>query len=136
AKRMFLEGVLLWSVGLVLVVFLLAPVLALFMTSTLSELSAGLAHPLVGPALRLSLVTTSISLLIVVILGTPLAWMLARSRGRMARVIELFVQLPIVVPPAVAGVGLLFAFGRRGLLTGAIYPQSWALAFSTAAVVM
>lgn len=136
AKRMFFERVLLWSVGLVLVVFLLAPVLALFMTSTLSELGAGLAHPLVGPALRLSLVTTSISLLIVVLLGTPLAWMLARSRGRIARVIELFVQLPIVVPPAVAGVGLLFAFGRRGLLTGVVYPQSWALAFSTAAVVM
>lgn len=135
-KRLLFERVLLWLGGALLVAFLLAPVLALFVTSSFIELMAGLVHPLVGPALRLSLVTTTISLVIVVVFGTPLAWMLARSRGRIPRALEILVQLPIVVPPAVAGVGLLFAFGRRGLLTGVLYPQSWALTFTTIAVVM
>ena len=135
-RRLLFERGLLWLGGALLVGFLLAPVLALFVSSSLGELATGLTHPSVGPALRLSLLTTTISLLIVVLFGTPLAWMLARSSGRVARATELLVQLPIVVQPAVAGVGLLFAFGRRGLLTGVLYPQSWALTFSTIAVVM
>jgi len=105
-------------------------------TATRAELAAGLAHPLVGPALRLSLETTFASLAIIVGLGTPFAWTLARARGRWARVVETCAQLPIVIPPAVAGVALLLAFGRRGLLAGWLYPVGWAAPFTTAAVVM
>lgn len=116
-------------VGSLLVVFLVLPILALAVTTTRADLSAGLAHPLVWPALRLSLFTTSISTLSVVALGTPLAWTLAQSSGRLARGVETVVQLPIVVPPAVAGVALLLAFGRSGLL-------GWSVTFTTTAVVL
>jgi molybdate transport system permease protein len=119
-----------------LLAFLALPVVALLTTTSRAEFVAGLLHPLVWPALRLSLLTTSISLAVVVVLGTPLSWSLARTRGRYARAIETFVQLPIVIPPAVAGVALLFAFGRRGLLAGVLYPQGWSVAFTTSAVVM
>jgi hypothetical protein len=66
--------------------------------------------------LRLSLTTTLISLAIVVVLGTPLAWLVSRRNGRLVRLVETFMRLPAVLPPAVAGVALLLAFGRRGLM--------------------
>ncbi|KYF50464.1 molybdenum ABC transporter permease, partial [Sorangium cellulosum] len=134
--RLRAERVALASVGAVLVAFLAVPVLALFATATASDVEQGLRHPLVGPALRLSLLTTLASLVLVVVLGTPLAWTLARARGRLARAVETAVQLPIVIPPAVAGVAMLLAFGRRGLLAGWLYPEGWSVTFTTAAVVM
>lgn len=115
-----------------LVAFLALPVVALVATTGARDFALGLRAPLVGPALRLSLVTTTLSLSAVVALGTPLAWLLARSSGRLARAVETLVQLPVVIPPAVAGLALLLAFGRRGLLSG----LGLHLAFTTAAVVL
>lgn len=122
--------------GGILVFFLAAPLVALIATATLASLEAGLREPLVWPALRLSLLTTTTSLVLVVIFGTPLAWTLARASGRLPRAIETVVQLPIVIPPAVAGVAMLLAFGRRGLFAGLLYPHGFSLPFTTAAVVM
>lgn len=130
------QRLLLMALGGLLLAFLAVPILALLLTTTKAELTEGLRHPLVGPALRLSLLTTSLSLLCVVLLGTPLAWTLARARGRLARAVETALELPIVIPPAVAGVALLLAFGRRGLLAGWLYPEGWSVAFTTTAVVM
>lgn len=124
------------AVGAALAAFLVVPLVALVATATRADLATGLSNALVGPALRLSLVTTFVSLAVVVALGTPLAWTLARARGRLARVVETCAQLPIVIPPAVAGVALLLAFGRRGLLAGWLYPVAWAPPFTTTAVVM
>lgn len=130
------ERVALAAAGSLLVAFLFAPLVALFTTTTRAAFAAGLAHPLVWPALRLSLFTTSVSLLVVVGLGTPLAWTLARSESRLARAVETGVQLPIVIPPAVAGVALLLAFGRRGLFAGWLYPQGWSVTLTTTAVIL
>jgi molybdate transport system permease protein len=130
------ERLLLTVVGALLVVFLTVPVLALFVTAPLADLERGLAHPLVWPALRLSLETTLTTLVVVVLLGTPLAWTLASRPGRLAHAVETVIQLPIVIPPAVAGVGLLLAFGRRGLLAPLLYPAGWSVSFTTAAVVL
>jgi molybdate transport system permease protein len=105
-------------------------------TTSWNAFVAGLAHPIVWPALRLSIVTTVLSLLVVVLFGTPLAWLLARRRGRFGRLLETAIQLPIVIPPAVAGVALLVAFGRRGLLSSLVYPEGWSVAFTMGAVVM
>jgi molybdate transport system permease protein len=124
------------TVGGLLVAFLTVPLLSLVLATAGADFEEGLRHPLVWPALRLSLLTTWVSLIIVVLLGTPLAWTLARGRGRLARLIETSMQLPIVIPPAVAGVSLLLAFGRRGLLAGWLYPEGWSVTFTTAAVVM
>ncbi|WP_437929267.1 ABC transporter permease [Sorangium sp. So ce291] len=136
SARLGAERGALAAVGAVLVAFLAVPVLALFATATAADVGQGLRHPLVWPALRLSLVTTSASLFLVVLLGTPLAWTLARARGRLSRALEAAVQLPIVIPPAVAGVAMLLAFGRRGLLAGWLYPEGWSVTFTTTAVVM
>ncbi len=133
-RRQRRERALLAGAGLLLFAFMAAPLVGLFATATWSDFLAGLRHPLVWPALRLSLVTTSASLACVVVLGTPLAWVLAPS-PRGARLAETVLQLPIVIPPAVAGISLLLAFGRRSLLA-AVYPAGWSISFTTAAVVL
>jgi molybdate transport system permease protein len=119
-----------------LVAFILLPIVALFFGTRAADFTAGLRHPLVGPALRLSIFTTLCSLTAIVVLGTPLAWLLARSRGRLLRWIELAIQLPIVLPPAVAGVALLFAFGRRGSLGAWLDRIGVHVPFTTAAVIL
>ncbi|MBI2377887.1 MAG: molybdate ABC transporter permease subunit [Deltaproteobacteria bacterium] len=133
---MRLQRTFLALVGGLLAAFLAIPLLALFARTTAVDFREGLRHPLVWPALRLSLLTTSVSLVLVVGLGTPLAWSLASARGRLARAVETALQLPIVIPPAVAGVAMLLAFGRRGWLAGWLYPEGWSVAFTTVAVVM
>jgi molybdate transport system permease protein len=87
-------------------------------------------------ALSLSLVTSSITTLIALVLGTPLAYMLSRSRSPRQRWIELVLDLPIVLPPSVAGLALLIAFGRNGVFGGALEALGVSLPFTTAAVVV
>jgi molybdate transport system permease protein len=122
--------------GGTLLALLVVPLVALFVTSSPADWLAGLRHPITAPALALSLTTTALSLALVVVLGTPLAWWLGRSHGRAARVVETVLQLPIVVPPAVAGLALLLAFGRRGLVGAPLASLGVELAFTTAAVVL
>lgn len=130
AQRLVLVGV-----GGLLVLFIAAPLVALVATTSPSDLEAGLSHPLVWPALRLSLLTTALSTLIILVLGTPLAWVLVRSRRRWAGLVETGLQLPMVIPPAVAGVALLLAFGRHGLFSF-LYGDGESVVFTTAAVVL
>jgi molybdate transport system permease protein len=134
--RLGAERALLAALAGLLAAFLATPLLALVASATPAEIAAGLASPLVGPALRLSLATTSATLAIVVALGTPLAWLLAGSRGPAPRALEAALQLPIVVPPAVAGVALLLAFGRRGVVARWLGSDDVAVAFTTSAVVI
>lgn len=124
------------ALGSLLAAFLFLPIFALFSTSSPTELWFALQSSGVKPALFLSLKTTVISLMIVATLGTPLAWVLSQNKTRWGRSVESFLQLPIVIPPAVAGIALLLTFGRHGLLTGRLYPDSWRLAFSTTAVIL
>lgn len=130
------ERLALGAAGGLLIAFLCVPVLGLVATLSLSDFFSGLAEPPVWPALRLSLITASTSLALTVVLGAPLAWTLARTQTRLARALEIVAQLPIVIPPAVAGVALLFAFGRHGLLAGVLYARGHSLAFTTTAVVL
>jgi molybdate transport system permease protein len=87
-------------------------------------------------ALLLSLGTTAVSLVLMVALGTPLALILARRRFRGQVLLETVIDLPIVLPPSVAGLALLLVFGRRGLLGPALDVFGIELPFTTAAVVM
>ncbi len=87
-------------------------------------------------ALRLSLLTTAVTLALTLLFGTPLAYLLARRHFPGRGALETLVDLPMVLPPAVAGVALLMAFGRRGMLGPALASLGIELPFTTAAVVM
>lgn len=115
-----------------LVALLAAPLVVLVASTSASDLASAASAPAARAALPLSLATSAMSLAAVVITGTPLAWWLGRSGARAARVVEALTLLPIVLPPSVAGLALLLAFGRRGLpaLLGG------SLAFTTPAVVI
>ena len=92
--------------------------------------------PLVAEALRLSLVTSTLTLMVVMLLGTPLAYGLARASFPGRRLVDTLIDLPLVLPPVVAGVALLMAFGRRGVLGNELGTLGIELAFSTPAVVV
>jgi molybdate transport system permease protein len=123
--------------ALLLLIFLVLPVAAILVkvAQATAPLDA-LGSSVVTEALRLSLVTSSISAAVAAVLGTPVAFLLARYRFPGRAVVDSLVDLPMVLPPAVAGLGLLMAFGRRGILGGALDVLGLELAFTTAAVVM
>ncbi|MFL5306505.1 MAG: ABC transporter permease [Polyangia bacterium] len=112
------------------------PVAGLLLGAPPAELARGVRSPQVVPAVALSIATTTVSLAMIVGCGTPLAWAIARGRGRAWRAVETIAELPAVLPPAVAGVALLLAFGRRGLLGGALAEVGVGLPFTSAAVVL
>jgi molybdate transport system permease protein len=95
--------------------FLVLPVVAIFVRVPPGRLVSQLGNPAVTDALVVSLKTTLLAEALILLVGTPTAWVLSRRfRGREALVT--LVELPLVLPPAVAGLGLLAAFGRTGLL--------------------
>ena len=112
------------------------PVLALLLRVPAATLLARLADPLVLAAVRLSLFTSIAAAGLIVLLGTPVAWLLATREFRGKRALEAVIDLPMVLPPTAAGVGLLLAFGRTGLAGRALALLGLSLPFSTAAVVM
>lgn len=126
---------LLGGIGLVL---LLAPV-ATFVIRAI-DARAALDRPqtrdVLLEALWLSLWSSAVALLAIVVFGTPLAWMLARSRSRGMRLFDALVDLPIILPPAVAGIALLTAFGRRGVFGEWLDRAGITIGFSTTAVII
>ena len=122
--------------SLALLSLLVLPMVALVLSSSPSDLAAGVRHPLFAPALSLSGRTTLVSLAIVIVTGTPLAWWLAAAPRRRAHVLELLVDLPIEIHPAVVGSALLQTFGRRGLLGPSMDALGISIPFTTTAVVM
>jgi molybdate transport system permease protein len=119
------------------VLFLGLPVVALLVRSIVDgSLTTALTTPVVLDALVLSLTTTAVSLAISIAFGLPLAFVLARRRFRGSWLLEAVVDLPIVLPPAVAGLGLLLVFGRRGLLGASLDELGISIPFTTAAVIL
>jgi molybdate transport system permease protein len=117
--------------------FLGLPVATLLARAIITgSFGVALASPQVIDALRLSLVTTAISLVITVTLGLPLAVVLARRQFRGKGLVEAVVDLPIVLPPSVAGLALLLVFGRRGLLAAPFELLGISVPFTTIAVVL
>jgi len=115
---------------------LVVPFIALVLDGGPLAILRGFECSLTLPALRLSLETTAISTVLVILGGTPLAWWLARSKWRSAKWLETLLQLPVVIPPAVGGIALLLAFGRRGLFGPWLDRMGFAPTFNTIAVVM
>jgi molybdate transport system permease protein len=129
--------VLLWLAAAVFALLLVLPVVAILARALFdTNLFGALARPVVVDALRLSLLTTGISLAVALLLGTPVAWLLARRDFPGKVWLDGLLELPMVLPPAVAGIGLLMAFGRRGLLGQLLTSLGLTVGFTTAAVVM
>jgi molybdate transport system permease protein len=129
-------GVLLVAGLAVAFCFLFLPVVAILSDVSPGHLVARLDDPASLDALRLSLETTAISLGVIVAVGTPVAYLLATRRfpGRAAA--ETALELPLVLPPAVAGIGLLAAFGPQGLLGSALADAGLGIALTTSGVVV
>jgi molybdate transport system permease protein len=122
---------LLWLCTALAAAFVLLPVAAVLLGAegSLGELLSREAMA----AVRLSLLTATLSTLVVVLLGTPVAYLLARRR---LRLLETALNLPLVLPPAVAGIALLAAFGREGVMGRYLAELGVSLPFTTAAVVV
>ena len=134
-RRVFLRlGVGMGIAGLFLLIAL--PVLALFFRVPPGRLLARLADPVVISALRLSLLTAICATGVVILLGLPVAWLLATRQFRGKRVLEVLVDLPMVLPPTVAGLALLLAFGRAGLAGRALDVVGLRLPFTTLGVIV
>jgi molybdate transport system permease protein len=131
--RRALAAALVFGASCVALAFLVLPVVAIFARVPPSRLLSQLSNPAVTDALVVSLKTTLLAQALILLLGTPTAWLLARRfRGREALVT--LVELPLVLPPAVAGIGLLAAFGRFGLLGSPLRSFGITLPFTQAAV--
>jgi molybdate transport system permease protein len=116
-RRLFAIGLAL-ALG-VAVLFLILPVVAIFVDVGPRRLLDGLGDPSARDALRLSLQCTAIALAVIVVVGTPAAYLLATRQFRGKAALTTLIELPLVLPPAVAGIGLLAALGPKGLLGGA-----------------
>ena len=119
------------------VAFVVTPILALIWRAIANgELAGNLTSGLVINAMWLSAVTSSIALVLAVLFGTPVAYLLARGNFPGKAIVDLLVDLPLILPPTVAGVALLLAFGRRGILGGELDSLGIEVAFTTTAVVL
>jgi molybdate transport system permease protein len=116
--------------------FLLLPIVALVTYQPIDTLIDGFGARVATDAILVSLKTNTVAFLIVLVIGTPFAYILARHRYPARSVVITLVELPLVIPPAVAGLGLLVAFGRFGLLGHTFSALGINLAFTQAAVVI
>jgi molybdate transport system permease protein len=127
---------LVWLPALPLLLFLTLPLLAMFLRAPLVDLLANLVQPQVWQAISLSLMTTLTTTVVTILLGTPLAYWLALDHVPCRRLIDTLIDLPTVLPPAVAGVALLMAFGRRGIIGDYLEVLGIHIAFTQTAVIM
>lgn len=116
--------------------FLVVPILAIFFRIPPGELFGALTSEPAVDALVVSLKTSLIAHVFIVVIGTPAAYLLARRDVRGRRLVVTLIELPLVLPPAVAGIALLAAFGRNGLLGGALEVAGISIPFTQTAVVL
>jgi molybdate transport system permease protein len=127
------------GLGLLLILamsFIALPVVALFIKSPLDTILRSLHDPMVMDALRLSLMTSTITTIMVVIMGTPIAYVSARFNYFGKELADSLIDLPVIMPPAVAGIALLMAFGRMGIVGRYLNALGISIAFTTLAVII
>ncbi len=126
-----------WKIlTLPLLLFIAIPLAALILNASWPELLNNLRQRQVIQAISLSMATSLTTMLITLLFGTPVAYLLAHRNGRFHRLVDTLIDLPTVLPPSVAGVALLMAFGRHGLIGEGLAELGITLPFTSAAVVM
>jgi molybdate transport system permease protein len=119
------------------VLFLVLPLLGLLIRAPWSDLVVQLTAPGVGTALRLSLLSATLATAVSLVLGVPLAWVLARTRIRGRSVLRALVTVPLVLPPVVGGVALFLVLGRNGVVGHWLYQATgFTIPFTTLAVII
>ena len=116
--------------------FLLLPVLAIFLEVPPARLADQLTSDVAVDALQVTLKTNLVSMALIVGIGTPAAYLLATRRFRARTLVITLLELPLVLPPAVAGIGLIVAFGRQGLLGGTLSAAGITVGFTQLAVIL
>ena len=134
-RRGFLAALVVSAATLALA-FLLLPIAAIFLRVPPGKLLHQLSNPVVTDALIVSAKTTVIAQVLILLLGTPLAYLVASRRFRGRSLVVTLVELPLVLPPAVAGLGLLAAFGRVGLLGSSLDAVGLTIPFTQTAVTL
>ena len=122
------------TASVVALVFLLLPIVAIFAHTSPAELVEQLGNPVVRDAFLVSIKTSLIAQALILVFGTPAAFLLASRRFPGHALAITLVELPLVLPPAVAGIGLLAAFGRLGLLGSSLEAFGISLPFTQSAV--
>ncbi len=117
-------------------IFVVLPLVAMVAKVDWPQFGSLISSPSSGAALKLSLQTSLASTVLCVVFGVPLALVLARTEGGLARVVRPLILLPLVLPPVVGGIALLYAFGRLGLAGRYLEAAGIQIAFTTAAVVL
>lgn len=125
-----------WLASLPLVLFFTLPLLGLLLSTPPGRLLENLRQPQVVQAVTISLKTTLITTVATIVFGTPVAFTLARRRIPFRQLVDTLIDLPIVLPPAVAGVALLITFGRQGIAGRFFADAGINIAFTQLAVVM
>jgi molybdate transport system permease protein len=134
--RRAVGGLLVFAATAFVLGFLVFPIVAIFARVSPGTLVAQLSNQVVVDALVVSLKTTGIAQALILVLGTPTAYLLATRRFPGRALVLTLVELPLVLPPAVAGIGLIAAFGRFGLLGGTLSALGITLGLTQAAVVI
>ena len=113
------------------------PLIALLTKVSWNHIFSNLNEGNALAAIKLSIWTSTLSALLALLLGVPLGWYLAKSRGRLSDLIRPLVLAPIVLPPTVAGIALISLMGRNGLIGKYIFQSTgWAMPFTSSAVVL
>jgi molybdate transport system permease protein len=129
-------GVLLGIALAITLTFLVLPVVAIFINTGPGQLISSLGEPTAADALKLSLETSAIAVAVILAIGTPAAFLLATRSFPGKAMLETLLELPLVLPPAVAGIGLLAALGPDGILGGMLQDAHIQLVLQTAGVVV
>lgn len=124
------------SLSAPLLLFLTLPLAALLLRSTPAQIWRNLGETAVTQAIRISLITSTTTTLVAILFGTPLAYLMARRTFRGKRLVDTLIDLPTVLPPAVAGVALLMTFGRQGIAGSLLNDLGLTIAFTQTAVVL
>ncbi len=135
-KRPRLFNLFLLTCGTALGILILLPVLALLLAASPTGLLKLFTQPQVLQALWITLLSSLLALPMIFLLGLPSAYGLSRCSGRVRRSLEVLLELPMVMPPVVAGLALLLAFGRRGLLGDLLNGVGLRIPFTLGAVVL
>jgi molybdate transport system permease protein len=135
ARPPFFTALLALALALTLV-FLGLPLVALFVDTSPADLISSLGDQASVDALRLSLETSAIALVLIVVIGTPAAWLLATREFRMKPALVTLIELPLVLPPAAAGIALLASLGPNGIVGGLLDDAGLTLVLTTAGVVV